>query len=395
MASIVVKQFEEPGRAPEQRVKILFVEGTSAGLVELESMLGAPGYELVRTSTGGEALDRVADQDIAVILLDGRGANVDREIVRRIGAQQRFRHTPILLLADNRDQAHVVRPGHPVTIDVLYTPVEPEVLRSRVELLAGFAQNLRSLRRRVEALESRNAELEARIGRAHAQSGGLDDELRQFAYAASHDLQEPMRTIGSYTQLLQRRLKESGDADVQEFLGYIVGAVRRMGTLLNDLLVYSQVSEGKAEQIEDVDCEAVLNATLMNLNSEIRESQAEISHDPLPALPFDFARLTQVFQNLLSNAIKFHREGAAPRIRVAAAAGEDEWRFSVSDNGMGIDPRFHEQVFGVFKRLHGRQFPGTGMGLAIVRKIIERRGGRTWVESSPGGGATFYFTVPK
>jgi light-regulated signal transduction histidine kinase (bacteriophytochrome) len=182
---------------------------------------------------------------------------------------------------------------------------------------------------------------------------------------------------------------------VQEFLGYIVDAVRRMSNLLNDLLVYSQVTEGRAEQTEDVNCETVLTATLMNLDSAIQESKAKVTHDPLPTVPFDFARLTQVFQNLVSNAVKYRRADTEPRIHVSAAEGANEWTFGVSDNGLGIDPRYREQVFGVFKRLHGKEFPGTGMGLAIVKKIIERRGGRVWVESSLNTGSTFHFTIPK
>ncbi len=417
MASIGVNESQVLGPVPEEKVKILVVDDRPANLLALESILEDLGQEIVKASSGKEALRHILNDDFALILLDVRMPEMDGfETASLIRERERSRHTPILFLTAHKDEEHVFRGYYAGAVDFLYKPINPEVLRSKVNVFVDLNRKSQLLKRHAEILESRNSELERliaerkraeeevrrlngeleeRVRRRTAELSDSNDELRQFAYAASHDLQEPMRTIGSYTQLLQRRMKGQDDAEVQEFLAYIVDAVRRMSTLLNDLLVYSQVSEGRAEQTEDVDCEAVLNATLMNLDSSIRESRAEIDHEPLPVLPFDFARLTQVFQNLVSNAIKYRRASAAPRIRISAAEQDSEWRFAVSDNGMGIDPRYCEQVFGVFKRLHGKEFPGTGMGLAIVKKIIERRGGRVWVESSLETGSTFHFTIPK
>ena len=220
-----------------------------------------------------------------------------------------------------------------------------------------------------------------------------NEELKQFAYAASHDLREPLRTISSYTQLLNRRYSDRLDGDGQEFMKYVIESVQRMDLLLNDLLAYSHQVKAQ-DSFAAVDAEAVLMGVLMNLDTAIKSSAAEITHDPLPEVYSDFGQLTQVFQNLISNSIKYRSE-ATPRIHVSCAESEDDWTFSVEDNGIGIDARYHEQIFGIFKRLHGREFPGTGIGLALVKRIIERHGGRIWVESEPGKGATFRFTIPK
>src|SRR5207302_694859 len=189
------------------------------------------------------------------------------------------------------------------------------------------------------------------------------EEIRQFAYTVSHDLREPLRMIASYAQLLDRRHKADFDQDGREFLQFITEGVQRMDRLLSDLLAYSQLRPFD-EPLYPVSAEAVLEGVLLALDSTIRESGAEITHDALPSVVFDFGRLTQVFRQLIANSIKF-RGTQSPRIHISAAQSDDHVTFAVHDNGMGIDPRYHEQVFGVFKRLHGREYPGTGIGLAI------------------------------
>jgi light-regulated signal transduction histidine kinase (bacteriophytochrome) len=236
----------------------------------------------------------------------------------------------------------------------------------------------------VEDLHARIRELELR----HA------EELRQFTYAVSHDLREPVRMITSYAQLLQRRYEGRLDQDGREFMGYITEAVDRMERLLGDLLNYSRQLGLLDEPPSAVDAELALEDALASLEGPIRASGAQITHDPLPHVMFDFPRLTQLFRQLLSNSIQF-RGPEPPRIHVSASETADDYVFAVRDNGVGIDPRYHEQIFGIFKRLHGRDYPGTGLGLATSKRMVERYGGRIWVESEIGQGATFRFSLPK
>jgi PAS domain S-box-containing protein len=221
-----------------------------------------------------------------------------------------------------------------------------------------------------------------------------NEELQQFAYVSSHDLQEPLRMVASYTQLLAKRYKGRLDSDADEFIAFAVDGCNRMQGLIQDLLTYSRAgTNGKT--LCEVSGEEALQGALTNLRITIEQSGAVVSHDSLPAIETDETQLTQVFQNLVGNAIKY-RAAEAPRVHVSAAKNDDnEWIFSVRDNGLGIAPQYFDRIFVLFQRLHGRnEFEGTGIGLSICKKVLERLGGRIWVESQPGTGSTFYFALP-
>jgi light-regulated signal transduction histidine kinase (bacteriophytochrome) len=220
-----------------------------------------------------------------------------------------------------------------------------------------------------------------------------NDELEQFAYVASHDLQEPLRMVASYTQLLAQRYKGRLDSDADEFIAFAVDGCNRMQALIQDLLSYSRAGANR-EELREISCENALQQALGNLRTAIEESAAKVTHDSLPALTTAESQLVQVFQNLVGNAIKY-RSTEPPRVHISATDGGNEWVFAVRDNGMGIEPQYFERIFVLFQRLHGqKEFEGTGIGLAICRKIVDRLGGRIWVESQSKQGSTFYFALP-
>ena len=219
-------------------------------------------------------------------------------------------------------------------------------------------------------------------------------ELEQFAYVTSHDLQEPLRMVASYMQLIEKRYKGKLDADADEFIGYAVDGAVRMKTMINDLLNFSRLGT-KGKEAASTDCQLILSTVLTNLSMVIEESKAEITSDPLPLVKGDEAQLVRLFQNLLENAIKF-RGGNTPRIHISCKPQNGFCLFSIRDNGIGIDSRYFDRIFIIFQRLHGtEQYPGTGIGLAMCKKIVDRHRGKIWIESEPGKGTTFYFTLPK
>jgi light-regulated signal transduction histidine kinase (bacteriophytochrome) len=273
-----------------------------------------------------------------------------------------------------------VPPMHapPQTVERLEAQIEElrrQLAEARESLDASHRRAEEALRKSVEELARSNA------------------DLQEFAFAASHDLQEPLRTVGGFVQLLQRKYGHRLDAEAQTFIQYAVEGVQRMETLIKDLLTYSRVNT-HGKELTPTDAGVAFNAALGNLHALIVETTAEISRGELPTVRADASQLIQLFQNLLGNALKFRSE-APPKIDVSARREGNFWQFSIRDNGIGIEPKFHNTVFEAFRSLHTRKkYPGTGIGLATCKKIIERHGGRIWVESKLGEGATFHFTLP-
>jgi signal transduction histidine kinase len=219
-----------------------------------------------------------------------------------------------------------------------------------------------------------------------------NSELQQFAYVASHDLQEPLRMVSSYLQLIEQRYTAQLDDDAHEFIAFAVDGANRMKILINDLLMYSRVGT-RGEPFGPVDGESVLEKSLNNLQISIEESSARITHDPLPTVDGDEGQLIQLFQNLIGNGIKFKNDNP-PEIHIGAEQQDGVWQFCIRDNGIGMEPEYFERIFVIFQRLHGKgTYPGTGIGLAVCKKIVQRHGGQIWVESSVGTGSTFYFTI--
>jgi len=318
----------------------------------------------------GYSTEEMVGRPLALLLPPGH-PDEPPGILERVGKGERVEHY---------ETTRLRKDGRLIEVSLTVSP-----LRDAAGKLTGastVARDITERKRAEEALAQKAAEL----ARSNA-------DLERFAYVASHDLQEPLRMVASFTQLLAKRYRGKLDGDADEFIGFAVDGARRMQILINDLLAYSRVGT-RGKELAPTNCEALLEEALMNLKQAIEDTGAVVTHDALPTVPSDETQLCQVFQNLIANALKFHA-AAPPRVHVAAQKGDGEWRFSVRDNGIGIDPQYAERIFQVFQRLHtGAEYPGTGIGLAIAKKIVERHGGRIWVESEPGKGATFHFTIP-
>jgi PAS domain S-box-containing protein len=328
--------------------------------VQAEKQFGYRRDELV-----GQKVKSIIPEGFAERLLSDGLRSVDDALAQQIG-------TGIELTGRRKD-------GSGFPIEIMLSPLES----AEGILVTAAIRDITERKRSEEHLVKAMDELKR-----------SNDELQQFAYVASHDLQEPLRMVASYTQLLAQRYKGRLDSDADEFIAFAVDGSNRMQGLIKDLLAYSRAgANGKA--LREIPSENALKEALTNLRATIEESGAVVTHDSLPAIITDDTQLAQVFQNLIGNAIKY-RSAQVPHVHVSATkTGGNEWIFSVRDNGLGIDPQYFERIFILFQRLHGREeFKGTGIGLAICKKTLERLGGRIWVESQPEKGSTFCFALP-
>jgi PAS domain S-box-containing protein len=320
----------------------------------------------------GYARDELLGQKLEILLPDRyRTAYADHRA-------DYFAEPHVRAMGAGMDLAGRRRDGTEFPVEIGLSFVEDEA-----GLLAfGLVTDITERKRATDQLARINAELR----RSNA-------ELEQFAYVASHDLQEPLRMITSYLHLLERRYSAQLDADAQEFVHFAVDGANRMKVLIRDLLTISRAGTQTVRCI-DVPGDAILQGVLIDMKATIEEHGAVITSDPLPTILVDPGLMARVFQNLIGNAIKFHKENQ-PRVHVSAQLKGTGYVFSVRDNGIGIDPKHADRIFQIFQRLHGAEaYPGTGIGLAISKKIIERHGGSIWLESAPGKGSTFYFSIP-
>ncbi|MGB6068167.1 MAG: ATP-binding protein, partial [Desulfomonilaceae bacterium] len=354
------KRAEEDLRESENRYRQMFQNSRAVKL-----LIDPESYEIVDANQAasnyyGYKLDRLKQMKI-----------IDINVLSPEEIRQRI--SKVYTERENYFQfQHRLASGEVRYVEVYSTPMDLYGKR----LLYSIVNDITDRRRAEEELIRSNADLET------------------FAYVASHDLQEPLRNIASCLQLLEKKYKTKLDADADQYIHYAVESSVRMKALILDLLAYSRVAT-RGKPPGQTNCEQILEQTVKNLRAAISESGAMISHDPLPTVPADGSQLLQVFQNLVQNAIKFRRD-EPPQIQVSAAKNKNEWIFSVKDNGIGIESRHLDRIFVIFQRLHKRsQYEGTGMGLAIVKKVVERHGGRVWVESELGAGTTFYFTLPE
>ncbi len=359
-------------------MRTLIADDDPVTLLLMRHLLENWGYEVVTARDGLEAWDVLSRADSPPLaILDWMMPGLDGvEVCRKVRQERDATYVYVILLTGKTDRQDIVRGMEAGADDYVAKPFDKQELEVR----------LRAGRRTIELQQTLRIQA-AELVRSNR-------ELEQFAYVASHDLQEPLRTVASSAQLLARRYRGQLDANADKFIGFAVNGAARMQALINDLLAYSRVGS-RVKQFPPTDFAAAFDLALANLRTAIEEGGAVVTRGPLPTLLADKLQVGQLLQNLIGNALKY-RGPEPPRVHVAAerAGDDDEWTFSVRDNGIGIDPQYAERIFVIFQRLHTREeFSGTGIGLAICQKIVERHGGRIWVESQLGSGATFFFTI--
>ncbi len=373
--------FAATGPSGSTLLRVLILEDNPAdaelSVRELKKAGFDPQFEVV---DGEEAfLAELHSQSYDVILADYRIPSWNgAEAFRRL--QQSGKDIPFILVTGAI--------GEEAAVELIKEGIADYILKDRLIRLPSAVR--RALREKMIRHERERAIQSLR--RSEERVRLLLKELEQFLYVGSHDLQEPVRMVVSYTQLLSRRYKGRLDSDADQFIAFAVEGASRMQRLIQDLLAYSRVVT-RGKDLLDTSSEEAFQQAIINLHSIIEESGAQITHDSLPSVLADDAQLTQVFQNLIENAIKYKGPGI-PKAHIYASGGAEKWIFSVQDNGMGIEPQYFEKIFGMFQQLHSREkFGGTGVGLAICKKIVERHGGTISVESQPGIGSTFRFAL--
>ncbi|MCW3070279.1 MAG: response regulator receiver sensor signal transduction histidine kinase [Bacteroidetes bacterium] len=375
----------------EQTVKILLVDDRKENLLSLSLTLANEHYTLVEANSGRDALKiLLKEQDFAIILMDVQMPVLNGfETAELIRQSEKLKYIPIIFLtADNKTTENVFKGYKAGAVDYMLKPYIPEILKAKVEVFVELYRKNQELRIQGEHLKLLNIQLEQRSNDLMRNI----QELEKFAYVASHDLQEPLRTITSYIQLLQKKFGDKLDDEANEFMDFVVSGSRRMKTLINDLLEYSRINRVEGT-LESVNCNVIVAEVLQNLDDSIKDSHAVIEVEELPSVKANRLHMVQLFQNLLGNSIKF-RSDRAPVIKISAKKTAEYYLFSVEDNGIGIKQEYSTKIFEIFQRLHSMQhYPGTGIGLAICLKIVQRLGGEIWMESEYGKGTTFFFTI--
>jgi signal transduction histidine kinase len=362
---------------------LLLVDDRPENLLALEAVLEPLGHQMVRAGSGEEALRRLLAREFAVIILDVQMPGLDGfETAMEIKQRDRTRDIPIIFVtAMSREPEHRRRGFESGAVDYIFKPVEPELLRAKVRVFVELFMNTRLLQRQRQELAHKTAELE----RSNA-------DLEQFSYIAAHDLQEPLRVIAGYLELLEDRLGAGLDDTAKQWINRVTAAAERMSRLLTDLLAYARAGAGAPDAVA-VDLEQALQVALDNVAGMLKESGAEVRHSRLLPVMATTTEVTQVFEHLISNAVKY-RSDLTPLIAVDSISLGADVIVCVSDNGRGVPDDQLERVFGMFERIEGDPFPGTGLGLAVCRKLVDRLGGRMWMERNNGPGVTVKFALP-
>lgn len=364
---------------PVERPNILIVDDRKENLLATEKVLKSMNATIFKASSGNEALSLMLRHRFATVLLDVQMPEMDGFEVAMLMQEQEFlRGIPIIFVtAISKEEKYATQAAEIGAVDYIFKPINPEILKSKVRVYLDLYVQREQILALNKVLQQSN------------------EELERFAYICSHDLQEPVRMMNSYGWLLAENSEAQLDEKGRKYLHYIMENAKRMQKMIQDILAFSRVGR-EASRVETVDCNAILREVLAGCESVIAEKNAQVTCGDLPVLQTSATLIRVLFQNLIGNALKFQNGEKAPVISITAEPQGAMWRFSVRDNGIGIDPAFHDKVFAIFQRLHRQdEYPGTGIGLSTCRKFIRLYGGDIDFESTPGQGTHFFFTLPQ
>jgi signal transduction histidine kinase len=380
-----------------RRASILLVDDRPENLLALEAALEPLNQSLVKANSGEEALRLLLKQEFAVILLDVQMPGIDGfDTAMQIKQREKTKDIPIIFLtAISREPHHALRGYSTGAVDYIAKPFDPWVLRAKVAVFVDLYEKNALLKSQKELLAIRLEERE-RVERALEEKAQelerSNADLQQFAYVASHDLQEPLRVMNGYLGILKDQLGSNEEA--LALVTRVENATGRMDNLIQDLLDFARV-DTQREPFRDANCNEVVEYALGNLEVAVNESHAKVLYADLPTVKGDQGQLVQLFQNLIANAIKF-RGDEPPVVEITAEDQGDQWMFAIKDNGIGMEQANVERIFTIFERLNPMdRYPGSGIGLSVCKKIIERHGGSVWADSEKGAGTTIFFTLKK
>jgi hypothetical protein len=380
------------------RVSILMVNDNPATLLALETILADQGLDLVKAGSGEEGLRLLLEKDFAVILLDVNMPGIDGfEFARMVRQRDRSKYIPIIFVTSAAQTEVAKAIGYSLgAVDYIYSPVVPEFLRAKVGALVELHRKRRELARHAEQMELLNQNLSLsllEVNRLNQQLDFANKELEAFSYSVSHDLRAPLRAVDGFSRILLEEHLSELSPDAQHYLNLVRSNTIQMGQLIDDLLAFSRTSRQVLAK-RSVDPAEIVRQVLEELHSELEGRKAEVIVGDLPECQADPTMLKRVIFNLISNAVKFTRKKEEAQIEIDSINNDGITTYFVKDNGVGFDMRYLGKLFGVFQRLHSESdYEGTGVGLALVQRIVHRHGGRVWAEAEVDKGATFYFTM--
>ncbi len=357
---------------------ILIVDDRRENLLATEKILRHLDTGIFKALSGNEALSLMLRYEFAVVLLDVQMPEMDGfETAKLMQEMEQMRGTPIIFVtAISKEDKYATQAAGLGAVDYIFKPINSDILRSKVKVYVDLYVQRKQIQKLNDTLQQSN------------------EELERFAYICSHDMQEPVRMMNSYGELLARKYVSSLDEKGNKYLSFITSNARHLQKMIQDILSFSRIGR-EMPDIETVDFNVIAAEVLREFEAVIAEKRAMIGMSPLPVLFTSPTMIRALFQNLIGNALKFHSKGKAPVIQIEARQKATEWEFRIRDNGIGIDTKFHDKVFAIFQRIHRREeYPGTGIGLSICKKLVEFYGGRIWFESESGKGTTFFFTIP-